>query len=207
MLFARGEPEAALALGQQLIESAPGAEPARRIPWLLKLVGESLAALNRLDEAKQTLEDARQGALERHEPPLLWQIQRSLGRVYQRLKRADRAEDEFAAARATVHTLAETIPDAALREGMLRTALESLPQAKPASPRHTEAVKFGGLTARERDVARLVASGKTNREIADALVLSERTVEYHVGNILSKLAFDSRSQIAVWAVEKDLGAS
>ena len=43
----------------------------------------------------------------------------------------------------------------------------------------------------------MVANGKTNCEIADTLVLSERTVEYHVGNILSKLAFDSRSQIAV----------
>ncbi len=46
----------------------------------------------------------------------------------------------------------------------------------------------------------LVAQGKTNREIADALVLGERTIETHVGNALSKLGFTSRVQIAAWAV-------
>ena len=45
---------------------------------------------------------------------------------------------------------------------------------------------------------------KSNREIAEALVLSERTVEGHVGNILNKLGFTSRAQIAAWAVQKGL---
>jgi predicted ATPase/DNA-binding CsgD family transcriptional regulator len=63
---------------------------------------------------------------------------------------------------------------------------------------------FGGLTPREREVAALIAQGKSNREIADQLVLSERTVENHVGNILSKLDFHSRTQIAAWAVNKGL---
>jgi non-specific serine/threonine protein kinase len=60
----------------------------------------------------------------------------------------------------------------------------------------------GGLTARERQVARCVAAGKSNRAIAEELVVSERTVESHVTNILGKLAFTSRIQIAVWATEK-----
>ena len=60
------------------------------------------------------------------------------------------------------------------------------------------------LTRREREVAVLVAQGKTNRQIADELVTSERTVEWHTGNIMSKLGFQSRSQIAVWAVEQGL---
>ena len=64
--------------------------------------------------------------------------------------------------------------------------------------------KFDGLTAREREVAALVAQGKTNRDIADDLVLSERTIEGHVGNILNKLGFNARAQIAAWAVEKGL---
>jgi non-specific serine/threonine protein kinase len=63
------------------------------------------------------------------------------------------------------------------------------------------------LTPREQDVARFLSQGKSNREIAEQLVLSERTVENHVGNILTKLRFDSRAQIAVWAVEKGLGPS
>jgi len=50
----------------------------------------------------------------------------------------------------------------------------------------------------------LIAQGKSNKEIAEALVLSNRTVEAHIGNILSKLHFTSRAQIAVWAAEKGL---
>jgi non-specific serine/threonine protein kinase len=49
-------------------------------------------------------------------------------------------------------------------------------------------------------VAGLIAAGRTNREIAAALFVSERTVEAHVGNILQKLAFTSRAKIAVWFV-------
>jgi pimeloyl-ACP methyl ester carboxylesterase/DNA-binding CsgD family transcriptional regulator len=56
------------------------------------------------------------------------------------------------------------------------------------------------LTPREREIASLVAQGKSNRELADTLVVSERTVEWHVSNILSKLGLHSRSQITVWAI-------
>jgi non-specific serine/threonine protein kinase len=50
-------------------------------------------------------------------------------------------------------------------------------------------------------VAVLVASGKSNRAIAAALVVSERTVETHVARIMAKLGFDSRVQIATWLAE------
>lgn len=65
----------------------------------------------------------------------------------------------------------------------------------------------GGLTAREREVAALVAQGKSNREIAARLVVTERTAETHVQNILNKLGFSSRAQIAAWAVEQGLHAT
>jgi non-specific serine/threonine protein kinase len=64
--------------------------------------------------------------------------------------------------------------------------------------------QFDGLTPRERDIAALIAQGKSNKEIAEALSLSNRTVEAHISKVLSKLSFSSRSQIAVWAVEKGL---
>lgn len=67
--------------------------------------------------------------------------------------------------------------------------------------------KFGGLTSREREIAVLIAQGKSNPEIAKALVISERTVTTHVTNILSKLRFTSRTQIASWATEKRLTQS
>lgn len=74
----------------------------------------------------------------------------------------------------------------------------------PSTPHQVEKHEFGGLTARERQVARLIAQGGSNREIAEELVIGERTVESHVANILSKLGFTARTQIAAWAVNKGL---
>jgi ATP/maltotriose-dependent transcriptional regulator MalT len=54
------------------------------------------------------------------------------------------------------------------------------------------------LTAREREIARLLADGLSNRDIAQRLVISDATAEVHVKHILSKLGFRSRSQVAVW---------
>lgn len=59
----------------------------------------------------------------------------------------------------------------------------------------------GGLTERELDVLRLVAKGLSNKEIAQALSVSVRTVGFHVGNILEKLGVASRVEAAVWAKE------
>ncbi len=69
------------------------------------------------------------------------------------------------------------------------------------------ATREGVLTPRESGIAALVSEGKSNRAIAEELVLSERTVETHVSNILSKLDFSSRAQIAAWAVETRLSGS
>ncbi len=61
-----------------------------------------------------------------------------------------------------------------------------------------------GLTEREREVVILIGRGLSNGEIADNLVLSKRTVEKHIANILSKLGFTSRAQIVRWAIENGL---
>jgi len=60
------------------------------------------------------------------------------------------------------------------------------------------------LTEREREVVALIARGLSNGEIADGLVLSKRTVEHHMANILSKLGFTNRAQIVRWAIENGL---
>lgn len=78
---------------------------------------------------------------------------------------------------------------------------------RPLSPCPVAKGQFGGLTARERAVAALIAQGKTSRALAAALTVSERTVEGHVANILSKLGFSARTQIAAWAVEQGLTGS
>ena len=54
-------------------------------------------------------------------------------------------------------------------------------------------------------MAALIAQGQTSREIAEMLVVTERTIEKHIENILCKLGLNSRVQIAVWAREKGLG--
>jgi predicted ATPase/DNA-binding CsgD family transcriptional regulator len=60
------------------------------------------------------------------------------------------------------------------------------------------------LTAREREIVALIGQGLTNGEISTQLVLSKRTIEKHVANILSKLEFTSRAQIVRWAMEHHL---
>jgi DNA-binding NarL/FixJ family response regulator len=60
------------------------------------------------------------------------------------------------------------------------------------------------LTARERDVLTLVAQGKSNREIANALKIGERTVQTHLSSVLTKLRLVSRTQAALWAVREGL---
>lgn len=59
-----------------------------------------------------------------------------------------------------------------------------------------------GLTEREQAVLRQLALGQTNREIAEALVITEETVKTHVGNILTKLQLAHRTQAAIYAIKK-----
>jgi DNA-binding NarL/FixJ family response regulator len=81
----------------------------------------------------------------------------------------------------------------------------SLAMAIPAPPRPStrpsaHARGAGPLTAREIDVARQIAHGRTNKQIAAALVIAEGTVDRHVANILGKFGFSSRAQVAAWVV-------
>jgi NarL family two-component system response regulator LiaR len=60
------------------------------------------------------------------------------------------------------------------------------------------------LTEREIDVMRLVTQGKSNREIAQELVISEKTAKAHVSNILGKLGVEDRTQMAIYAITHNL---
>ena len=89
--------------------------------------------------------------------------------------------------------------DLYVHPAMTRALLKS--NAKPPAPR---AVTTESLTAREIDVLRLLAKGYTNRQIADVLGLSVRTVEGHRANVMSKLNLRSRVELTSFAEEHGL---
>src|SRR5207247_609541 len=135
----------ALERSEQLLSTAPqraGETAERVIPRLWKCQGEALAALGRSEEAIQVLEEARRGAKLQQYLPLLWQIERSLGRAYQKQKRLEEAQQAFASARQGIITLAESIEDQALREHFEQTAYATLPKEKPVSPRRATASQY-----------------------------------------------------------------
>lgn len=83
---------------------------------------------------------------------------------------------------------------------------EELPPSGPPARRPIQDTS-NPLTAREREVAILLAQGLTNRQISEALVIAESTAERHVANIFNKLGFHNRAQVAAWAVEHGLTAA
>ncbi|HXM55276.1 MAG TPA: LuxR C-terminal-related transcriptional regulator [Candidatus Dormibacteraeota bacterium] len=95
--------------------------------------------------------------------------------------------------------------DAALADGMRMSVDEAVAEARTEPEGAGAGVTAGGdgwgpLSRREREVAVLVAQGMTNRQIADRLVIAERTVEGHLERIRGKLGLHTRTQIAVWVV-------
>jgi DNA-binding CsgD family transcriptional regulator len=85
-------------------------------------------------------------------------------------------------------------------------AAEPASQGAPASAGARATPESLGLTAREREVVALIAAGKSNRAIGAELFISPATAARHVANILAKLGFSSRSQVAVWARSAGLTA-
>jgi len=209
LALARGNAELALDITDRLIASAANVSAQHGIARLSKLRGEALAALHHEAEAEAELRTAQEIAAVQGARPLLWRICVTLGNLYRVQSRREEAESAFSTASMIIEELAASIPDGYVQEDFLRQATAVLPRthslfSPPLTLRRAAKQAFGGLTQREREVAVLIARGKANRVIADELVVSYRTVETHVGAILSKLGFNSRAQIAVWAVEVGL---
>jgi len=72
-----------------------------------------------------------------------------------------------------------------------------------SAPAQAEKDRLGGLTSREYEAARLIAEGKSNREVAEAMTVSVKTVESYVTRIMRKLRLDSRVQIATWVLDSE----
>jgi non-specific serine/threonine protein kinase len=131
----------------------------------------------------------------RREPDLQAELER-----YTKATRTSLGESAFA--RALAEGRAMTLEQA------IEYALTSVETAEEAAQRRRSQRSDGGaLTVREREIVALVARGLTNRQIAETLVVSRRTADAHVQNILNKLGFSSRAQIAAWAGERGLSGS
>jgi DNA-binding CsgD family transcriptional regulator len=203
LALARKEPSQALQITAQLMTSSTPIDESRVILRLARLRGEALIALNRISEAEEVLEHARKAAQQQAAPPLLWRLHLALGKCYQARRRYEAAEECFLAARDVIEQLAANVPEGSLRSAFLEQT-RNLLSLLPPSPRRAAKRTYDGLTAREREIAVRIARGQSSREIAEALIISERTVETHVGNMFSKLGYSARTQIAAWAVEKGL---
>ncbi len=138
----------------------------------------ALAALRRAFEAWQRLEAPHAAA----------RVRVLVARACRELGDEESALLELAAARAVFEALGAA-PDLALVQSLSIRGL-----ASPSSR----------LTARELQVLRSIASGKTNRVIAGELALSERTIDRHVSNILTKLDVRSRTAATAWAYDHGL---
>jgi len=136
LALAQQRPELALQRCEQLLATAPqqASESTELvIPRLWKCQGEALAALGRKEEAIQVLEEARRGARLQEYLPLLWQIERSLGRAYQKQRRLEEAQQAFASARQGIALLARSIEDPVQRSHFMQAAYAMLPKEKSVS--------------------------------------------------------------------------
>jgi NarL family two-component system response regulator LiaR len=107
----------------------------------------------------------------------------------------DVSPDELVEAIRAVHQ-----GEARLHPDIARKLMEQV--ARQASPAREGQVET--LTERELGVVRLVAQGKSNAEIAQELVISEKTVKTHISNILGKLSLQDRTQLAIYAIKNGL---
>ena len=144
--------------------------------------GAALLANGRTEEALSTLRAACSGWTELAAPYDCAKVRVLLARAYRQMGDIESSEREFDAARAAFEELGAELD--AKQAGAERRG--TLPN---------------GLTAREAAVLALVAAGSTNREIADALALSPKTVERHLSNIFTKLDVTTRTAAARLAFE------
>jgi two-component system response regulator DevR len=83
----------------------------------------------------------------------------------------------------------QSLLDPTMTAGVLRRLREGSPEDD----------RLASLTDQERKVLHLLAEGRTNRQIADAMILAEKTVKNYVSNVLAKLGMSRRTEAAVWA--------
>ncbi|HET6708313.1 ATP-binding protein [Amycolatopsis sp.] len=188
--WARGETEAAKALARTGLECIRGFNDHVAVALMLEHLAWATAAGDQLRAARLL---GAAGALWRDIGTDISAFHPHLAGFHQQ------CEEEIAGAvgpAAYATALSEGADRATTPAEAIALALGDHPAAEAAG-----ATSMCALTRREHEVAALVARGLSNRQVASALGRSQRTVDRHVENILAKLGFRSRAQIAAWWVE------
>ncbi|HEX5141217.1 MAG TPA: AAA family ATPase [Dehalococcoidia bacterium] len=201
LMVAQGQPGDALQLLDRL---EAGFEPGVIVPRLAKLRADALALRGDYAEAESLYLRAAAQAEQHGAFAQVWVIRAALASMHEKAGEREKARQAYGEAVRTIDQLAASLPEGSQRDSFRTSALRRLPSLRPLSERQSVKQAFGGLTEREREVAVLIAAGRTNAAIGEALVISERTVETHVTNILGKLGFASRAQIATWTTERGM---
>ncbi len=207
LALAQGDATRALAIAEQLRVSGSEGQTELVVPRLEKLRGDALRMLGRPAEAEAALQQAVRAAREGGDRSLLWRLHVAYGRVVRALGHHVQAREEFAVAHVIIDELSGDLAEEQQRTTYRSRAMAFLPRKREPAPSKAAKDVYGGLTMREREVAKRIAEGTSNRAIAGELVLGERTFEDYVGNVLAKLGFSSRAQIAAWAVTHGLAPS
>jgi DNA-binding NarL/FixJ family response regulator len=223
--LAQGQVDAAQAAIRRVVDEAEGIVPRSR---LLPAHVEIMLAAGDLDAAMAAADELSAIAGELDAPLLRARATHAQGAVL--VARGDaraalaalrvawnawqelEAPHEAASARALIGLACRGLGDedgAAMELDAARWAFQELGAVPDvarmdAASRKADAEPAGGLTARELQVLRLVAAGKTNRTIAADLFLSEKTIARHVSNIFGKLGVSSRAAATAYAYENDL---
>jgi DNA-binding CsgD family transcriptional regulator len=206
LALAKGEATDALAIADARLgaENAAGETNTLGVPRLTLLRADALAALGRYEEAAVALDRAREEATRQAAQPILWRIDAAAGHLHRAQRQRLDARRCFDRALAIAAELTASVPEETLRTRFQEGLAVMVPAGPAPSAARLAKEEYGGLTRRERDVVQLVAQGKPNKVVAYELGIGERTVEGYVTSALAKLGFDSRTQLATWALARGL---
>jgi DNA-binding CsgD family transcriptional regulator/tetratricopeptide (TPR) repeat protein len=180
---------AATSAARELSEAAAATSTEAHLAWAAHAEGRVALADDRMAQAVVHLRKAKDLWQDLSMPYELARARVDLGRALTARGDGDATDLEYSAARTIFVELGAT-PDVTMLDNLTRRARSEWP---------------GGLTDREAEVLRMLASGATNRSIAAGLVLSERTVDRHVSNIFTKIDVSSRSAATAWAIRNGIG--
>ncbi len=209
LALARGDAARALEAAADAVGQAEAKHAAKYSALAHDLASRSLSALGR-----------RADAVERHERAAAiagaigygarWRIIANLAAALEQSEHAEAAAQRRSEALTIVEDIAQRVSDRDMRAALLATpevvALRGSARPGGAADPKSQSPQAHpmGLSAREVDVLRLVARGLSNREIADALTISERTVNSHLVHIFNKLEVNSRAAAAAQALRLGL---